>query len=469
MIGGAGSAATYVTAAYTGGSAPAVKFIDVRVLGRTGTGYTSDVLAGHRLGDRQPHEIRHSRHQSVARPPGRRVRRHRPALPRGRARGEGRHRRRHLRRQLWRDVNRRPGSRRDYLPRKFACRDHRGRRSTPRARPIASDDVVAPYSSRGPTRFDLTVKPDVVAPGHPHRLARGRRLVPRARPIRSGTSRARGSNGYLRLSGTSMATGVVSGGVALLLNARAVADAGAGEGGAADRRAVHPVGRPDRRRHRQRRLRAEPEDRRPGPDHRRCCRRCRTLLGLSSGASFFDRGTLIDRVYDRTGIRLLGLLDLDVLLGGADGAESGVLSLLGQTNPLGQTPRRTTWSGATSPAGRRATTWSGAPPIQRSVGPVPGLGHGELDDDYLVWGTQRRSGGQRQSLMAQRLQAPPSAGAARLRQRGSCAGVALFGYCVARVAGAAVPRRMVAVRRADVHQRPDHAEGSRRRSDVHGF
>src|SRR5687767_13069726 len=46
MIGGAGSAASRVTTAYSGGSAPAVRFIDIRVLGRTGMGYTSDVLAG---------------------------------------------------------------------------------------------------------------------------------------------------------------------------------------------------------------------------------------------------------------------------------------------------------------------------------------------------------------------------------------------------------------------------------------
>src|SRR5687767_7270595 len=46
MIGGVGSAAAKVTSAYSGGSAPAVKFIDIRVLGRTGVGYTSDVIAG---------------------------------------------------------------------------------------------------------------------------------------------------------------------------------------------------------------------------------------------------------------------------------------------------------------------------------------------------------------------------------------------------------------------------------------
>ena len=165
MIGGAGSAAARVTAAYTGGSAPAVRFIDVRVLGRTGVGYTSDVLAGIDWAIANRTKLRHPRHQPLARASGCRARGDRSAVHRGRARGQGRHRRRRLRRQLWRDANWRPGSRRDYFPGKFACRDHRGRRSTPRALPIESDDVVAPYSSKGPTRFDFAVKPDVVAPG----------------------------------------------------------------------------------------------------------------------------------------------------------------------------------------------------------------------------------------------------------------------------------------------------------------
>ena len=46
IIGGNTTAAKYVTAAYAGGSAPAVRFVDVRVLGSNGTGYTSDVIAG---------------------------------------------------------------------------------------------------------------------------------------------------------------------------------------------------------------------------------------------------------------------------------------------------------------------------------------------------------------------------------------------------------------------------------------
>src|SRR5205823_6246926 len=46
IAGGDGSAAKNVTSAYSGGSAPAINLIDVRVLGRDGSGLTSDVIAG---------------------------------------------------------------------------------------------------------------------------------------------------------------------------------------------------------------------------------------------------------------------------------------------------------------------------------------------------------------------------------------------------------------------------------------
>ena len=62
------------------------------------------------------------------------------------------------------------------------------------------------------------------------------------------------------------------------------------------------------------------------------------LLGTSSGATFRDTGTMIDRIYDRTGLRLLGILDLSALFVQADNAEPGVLNLLGLNNPVGQTP-----------------------------------------------------------------------------------------------------------------------------------
>jgi serine protease AprX len=82
-----------------------------------------------------------------------------------------------------------------------------------------SDDTLAPYSSKGPTRYDLVMKPDVSAPGT--------RIVSAesAGGYLSVTYPARhvvgsGNNAYMQLSGTSMAAGVVSGAAALVLDAR---------------------------------------------------------------------------------------------------------------------------------------------------------------------------------------------------------------------------------------------------------
>jgi subtilisin family serine protease len=109
------------------------------------------------------------------------------------------------------------------------------------------------------------------------------------------------------------------------------------------------------------------------------------LLGLSSGASFVDRGTLIPRVYDRTGIRLLGLLDLSVLLGGADSAEPGVLSLLGESNSLGYTaPNHLVWGTVAGWTDAYYIEW-GTPMTDPSG---QHLVWGTMaDEDHLVWGT----------------------------------------------------------------------------------
>jgi serine protease AprX len=82
----------------------------------------------------------------------------------------------------------------------------------------SSDDTVAPYSSKGPARYEIIVKPDVVAPGT--RLvsleAQSSYLSATYPQYHiAGTNR----NAYMRLSGSSMSTAVVSGGVALLINA----------------------------------------------------------------------------------------------------------------------------------------------------------------------------------------------------------------------------------------------------------
>ena len=85
--------------------------------------------------------------------------------------------------------------------------------------PQRSDDTVAGYSAKGPTMYDLVLKPDLVAPGSGvvSAEAAGSYLAA-THPERhvSGS----GATGYLQLSGTSMAAGVVSGTVALMLERR---------------------------------------------------------------------------------------------------------------------------------------------------------------------------------------------------------------------------------------------------------
>ncbi|HKY20766.1 MAG TPA: S8 family serine peptidase [Vicinamibacterales bacterium] len=74
------------------------------------------------------------------------------------------------------------------------------------------DDRMAPYSSRGPSRYDGFTKPDLVAPGH-NLLS-----VAAANSTLRRAVEARGNQtNYMRLSGTSVAAGVTSGIAALAL------------------------------------------------------------------------------------------------------------------------------------------------------------------------------------------------------------------------------------------------------------
>src|SRR3954454_23343974 len=88
------------------------------------------------------------------------------------------------------------------------------------------DDLIASYSSKGPTAIDHVVKPDIVAPGNRITAA----AVPAAWLYRNApdngkvlraeyeqTNSKEFSNDYFRLSGTSMSAALVSGAAALLL------------------------------------------------------------------------------------------------------------------------------------------------------------------------------------------------------------------------------------------------------------
>jgi len=84
------------------------------------------------------------------------------------------------------------------------------------------DDAIASYSSKGPTLIDHVVKPDIVAPGNRtvSLLVKNSTLDvanPGLEIAPTGTCATTCVAKYFRLSGTSMATPVVSGAVALML------------------------------------------------------------------------------------------------------------------------------------------------------------------------------------------------------------------------------------------------------------
>lgn len=380
-VAGNTTAASKVTGQYRGGSAPAVKLVDVRVLGRHGMGLTSDVIAGvdWAVANRQRYNIRvitlalgHPvMEPSTTDPLCRAVAR---AVSAGIVvvASAGNYGRTSDGSPVLGGITS-PGN--SPLALTVGALDPNG--TTDRR-----DDRVAEFSSRGPTRFEFAVKPDVVAPGT--------RLVSleASRSYLSTTYRqwhvAGGStNAYMRLSGSSMATGVVAGGVALLLDAHPeltpqqvkiavqlgasyLPEAGLVGGGAgsvnfaasmkiADASLVTSLlGAVD------------------------------SLLGTSSGATYHDAGTLIDRVYDRSGIRLLSLLDLGVLFG--EDPESGVLSLLGLSNPLANTPaNQLVWGEVAGWSSSYYLVWGNA--VQSPSGQYLVWGNNEYTEgNYLVWG-----------------------------------------------------------------------------------
>lgn len=388
IVAGNTSAALRVTPEFAGGSAPAAQLIDVRVLDSQGVGRTSDVIAGldWAVANRAKYNIRVinlSLGHAVTEPSS--VDPLCQAVARAVASGitvvvaAGNY-----------------GQTADGAP-------ILGGITSPGNSPFAltvgalddrdtldrGDDVVASYSSRGPTAYDFAVKPDVVAPGS--RIvsaeAYGSNLIttyPQFHVAGGGT------NAYMRLSGTSMATAVVSGGAALLLNAhpslspaqvkmaiqmgaRFLPAAGLNGAGAGSVDFVQA-------------MKVAQSGLVPN-----LLTTLGNILGTGTGVSFRDDGTLTDRIYAGTGLKLLGLLDLSPLFQTADQAEWGVLHLLGVGNLLAGVPaNHLVWGDVASWTSSYVFVWGAA--IQSPTGQVVVWGANDTTDgEVFVWGAS--SGG----------------------------------------------------------------------------
>src|SRR3954469_2063045 len=331
IIAGLGSAAKNVTPLYSGGIAPGAQLVNVRVLGNDGVGRTSDVIAGIEwaIAHRAQYNIRVI-NLSLGHP----VMEPAETDPLCEAVADAVAAGIVVVAAAGNDGVAADGSR------------ILGGITSPGNSPLAitvgalntwgtanrSDDTVATYSSRGPTRYDMGVKPDVAAPGNKliSLEAKGAYLASAYSWLHKAGS---GPNAYMQLSGTSMAAPIVSGGVALLLQgtpamvpaqvkvalqagATYVADAGvmgAGAGSvnfwAARKIAANAL-----------------------------TSLTSTVVGgvLASptGAFFWNAGTLATRLYAGLGVRLLSLLQVPLYWLNPALAQFGDLNLVGTVNPL---------------------------------------------------------------------------------------------------------------------------------------
>ena len=379
---------TTVTSLYTGGMAPGANLVNVRVLGADGTGLTSDVIAGidWAIAHKSTYNIRvinlslgHPVFESCSVDP--------------------------LCAEVQKAVN--AGIVVVAAAGNYGKADSGqmvlGSIASPGNSPYAitvgavntwgtasrSDDTVATFSSRGPTAYDFAVKPDVAAPGVKivSLQASGSTLATLYPTTYVAGS---GNNAYMYLSGTSMAAPMVSGGIALLLQgvpglspaqvklaiqngATYMTDgglmgAGAGEVNFLASRKLASSGLVGG-----------------------LLTTVGGLLTSTSGASFWDAGTMSTRLYQGLGIRLIDALTAPLVWLNPSLLHFGDLNLLGLTNPLASVVPKYLQYGTLAGWTNASTIMWGTTITDPNGQTIMWGTSSAQDDETIMWGTSMTS------------------------------------------------------------------------------
>ena len=341
IIAGNSSASKYVTSLYRGGIAPDVRLVNVRVLGADGTGWTSDVIAGIEwvIENKAKYNIR-LMNLSLGHPVTEPSTTDPLCIAVMKATAAG---------VVVVVSGGNSGKAEDGRP-------ILGGITSPGNSPYAitvgamntkgtvnrSDDIMTTYSSRGPTKFEHAVKPDVVAPGNKVvSLETSGSYLQRNYP--QFHTAGKWGNAYMQLSGTSMSAAIVTAGAALMVQAQPnisstqlkialqsgasyMWDGGLMGGGAGS------VNFWSSRKNAANGLTNLVTTLVGG------------LLSPSGGVVYWDSGTMTKRLYGGTGLRLLSLLEAPLAWLSGGYLKWGDLNVIGLTNPIGQTrPNEILW------------------------------------------------------------------------------------------------------------------------------